>query len=361
MILEAHQLNPNSRLAVEGLALLGHPLVEKAIEISYGYLSDKPRKQPFFEQKSLFDHSIEVGSIVATLFPEDPEVISTAILHDVIEDVDEEDIYNVLEDEFGSRVAEGVAKLSEDKRRGFPGKRNAYVSEIADPVRVEDELVAISLVDKYVNVRDMNLVYRELLKATGDTHLAAALHYGAFYSAPHESQRFYTNHIAAIHNRLGNLEQFTPLIDTYSQELEEWHRIFTPPNNYEDGIDSDTSAKLRRECWNTCRSLNHVLKDQDLPFAVAIAGSVAYGAGVRTDASGNSYLHDINLVLHDPETLLPVSSSLASAQQILAQDLFVSTYEDLTQQIRSFCARHNIHIASEPGLIRTHGAFYVES
>ena len=74
-------------------------------------------------------HPMDTGVIVSRM-TDDPEVISAALLHDVIEDagVTKEE----LEERFGSRVAELVAAESEDKTRTWKERKQATIDRLTD-------------------------------------------------------------------------------------------------------------------------------------------------------------------------------------------------------------------------------------
>lgn len=92
-------------------------------------------------------HPLEAAAIVAGL-TEDPEVISAAILHDVIEDT--EVTYEILEEEFGKRVADLVAEESEDKSKTWQQRKQATVNRLASASR---EVKLICIGDKLSNLR----------------------------------------------------------------------------------------------------------------------------------------------------------------------------------------------------------------
>ena len=92
-------------------------------------------------------HPMDTGVIVSRM-TDDPEVISAALLHDVIEDagVTKEE----LEERFGSRVAELVAAESEDKTRTWKERKQATIDRLTDAGR---DVKMICLADKLSNLR----------------------------------------------------------------------------------------------------------------------------------------------------------------------------------------------------------------
>lgn len=101
-------------------------------------------------------HPLEVGRIVASM-TEDEEIISAAILHDTIEDC-EEITEEVICREFTKRVAEFVAKESEDKSKTWMERKGATIEHLKTACR---EVQMISLADKLSNMRDIDRDYPE--------------------------------------------------------------------------------------------------------------------------------------------------------------------------------------------------------
>ena len=101
-------------------------------------------------------HPLEVGTIVASM-TEDVEVISAAILHDTIEDckgITEE----VICEEFSPRVAELVAKESEDKSKSWMERKSHTIEKLKTAA---PEIQMIGLADKLSNMRDIDRDYPE--------------------------------------------------------------------------------------------------------------------------------------------------------------------------------------------------------
>lgn len=99
-------------------------------------------------------HPIEVCDIVRTM-TSDEEVIAAAVLHDTVEDC--EDITaEILEENFGHRVAAIVAQESEDKSKSWM-ERKGYTIEHLKVAPVEVQMVALG--DKLSNMRDIDRDY----------------------------------------------------------------------------------------------------------------------------------------------------------------------------------------------------------
>ena len=99
-------------------------------------------------------HPLEVGNIVSEMTT-DEEVISAAILHDTIEDCEgiTEEIIRV---EFSSRVADLVAKESEDKSKSWMERKSHTIEKLKT---ASWEIQMIGLADKLSNMRDINRDY----------------------------------------------------------------------------------------------------------------------------------------------------------------------------------------------------------
>lgn len=99
-------------------------------------------------------HPIEVAEIVATM-TEDEEVIAAAYLHDTIEDctgITSE----ILEAEFGQKVADIVTQESEDKSKSWADRKGATIESLKTaPMEVK----IIALGDKLSNMRDIDRDY----------------------------------------------------------------------------------------------------------------------------------------------------------------------------------------------------------
>ena len=99
-------------------------------------------------------HPREVAEIVSTM-TDDEEIISAALLHDTIEDcagVTRE----MLEQRFGTRVAEMVAQESEDKSLTWEERKGETIRRLGEAPR---EVQMIGLADKLSNMRDIDRDY----------------------------------------------------------------------------------------------------------------------------------------------------------------------------------------------------------
>lgn len=109
-------------------------------------------------------HPMEAAVIVGTM-TEDQELISAAVLHDVVEDAGV--TIEEVESLFGSRVRQLVASETEDKRAHLPASETWRVrkEESLEVLKnAEDDVLMVWLGDKLANMR---AIYRDW-KVEGD-------------------------------------------------------------------------------------------------------------------------------------------------------------------------------------------------
>lgn len=92
-------------------------------------------------------HPMEAAVIVSGM-TNDPEVISAALLHDVIEDAGV--TYECLEEQFGKRVADLVLAESEDKSKTWRERKQSTIDRL-DSASREEKIICIG--DKLSNLR----------------------------------------------------------------------------------------------------------------------------------------------------------------------------------------------------------------
>ena len=125
--------------------------VDKAIEFATKAHEGQFRKGT---KRPYIVHSIEVCDIVASMTT-DEEIISAAVLHDTVEDC-KDVTAEILEREFGPRVAAIVAQESEDKSKTWKERKGATIEHLkVAPIEVK----MIALADKLSNIRDINRDY----------------------------------------------------------------------------------------------------------------------------------------------------------------------------------------------------------
>lgn len=92
-------------------------------------------------------HPYEAAVIVSGM-TSDPEVISAALLHDVLEDT--EVTYEELREQFGERVAALVKAESEDKTKTWRERKSSTIERLKTATR-EEKLICLG--DKLSNLR----------------------------------------------------------------------------------------------------------------------------------------------------------------------------------------------------------------
>ncbi len=117
------------------------------------YAADKHRNQRRKDIGSLpyINHPI---ALVTLLCNEggisDPQVLCAAILHDTLEDTDA--TFAELRERFGTRVAEVVAEVTDDKR--LPKAERKHL-QIEHAVQLSQDARLVKLADKTCNLRDV--------------------------------------------------------------------------------------------------------------------------------------------------------------------------------------------------------------
>ena len=104
-------------------------------------------------------HPMECAVIISGMTT-DEEMIAAALLHDTVEDCDVtiEDIRR----EFGSRVAQFVARESEDKSKSWQERKQTTIDQMSSHTKEECMLV---LEDKLSNIRSITRDYKALGEA----------------------------------------------------------------------------------------------------------------------------------------------------------------------------------------------------
>lgn len=126
-------------------------MIDKAIEFATKAHEGQVRKGT---KRPYIVHPIEVCDIVGTMTT-DEEIIVAAVLHDTIEDCDGVTT-EVLEQEFGSRVAHIVTQESEDKSKSWMERKGNTIEHLrVAPVEVQ----MVALGDKLSNMRDIDRDY----------------------------------------------------------------------------------------------------------------------------------------------------------------------------------------------------------
>lgn len=107
-------------------------------------------------------HCTEAAAIAATM-TQNQEVLAAAVLHDVVEDTDV--TAETLEAGFGSRVAQLVGSMSENKRPELPPEDTWLVRKEETIAALEEStdlaVAQLSLADKLSNLRGIARDYEE--------------------------------------------------------------------------------------------------------------------------------------------------------------------------------------------------------
>lgn len=107
-------------------------------------------------------HCTEAASIAAAM-TQDQEVLAAAVLHDVVEDTSA--TAETLEKEFGSRVAQLVEAMSENKRSDLPPEDTWLVRKEETIAALEEStdlaVAQLYLADKLSNLRGIARDYEE--------------------------------------------------------------------------------------------------------------------------------------------------------------------------------------------------------
>lgn len=107
-------------------------------------------------------HCTETAAIAATM-TQDQEVLAAAVLHDVVEDT--KVTVKTLETEFGSRVAQLVGSMSENKRPELPPEDTWLVRKEETIAALEEStdlaVAQLYLADKLSNLRGIARDYEE--------------------------------------------------------------------------------------------------------------------------------------------------------------------------------------------------------
>ncbi len=126
--------------------------IEKAVLLATKAHAGQVRKG---SGKPYILHPMEVMAIV-TKYTDDEDVIAAAVLHDTVEDTSI--TLERLEKEFGPRVADLVASVTEDKKKNLPAESTWLERKREAILHLETashETKLLCFADKYSNLRDM--------------------------------------------------------------------------------------------------------------------------------------------------------------------------------------------------------------
>ena len=126
-------------------------MIDKAMEFAVKAHEGQLRKG---SKRPYIVHPIEVADIV-TYITQDEEIISAALLHDTIEDC-KGVTRDIIEKEFGKKVASLVSAESEDKSKTWMERKSNTIERLkTEPYEVQ----IIALADKLSNIRSMDRDY----------------------------------------------------------------------------------------------------------------------------------------------------------------------------------------------------------
>lgn len=103
-------------------------------------------------------HPMEVGMIVSRM-TDDQEIIAAAVLHDTVEDCKEVSL-EMIQEEFGEKVARIVASESEDKSKTWM-ERKAHTIDFLKQENLRDTKI-VALGDKLSNIRSLYGDYKKV-------------------------------------------------------------------------------------------------------------------------------------------------------------------------------------------------------
>lgn len=171
------------------------PTIDRALAVAARCHAGQTRKD---EPTPYIAHPVAVAMIVSD-FTDDEDVVTAALLHDVLEDVPPS-VYSAedMTAEFGARVTEMVRGVSEEKTAGEEAppwriRKEGYLAALADD---SEECLLISAADKIHNLRSMASAHGRLGDAMWDV----------FNAGPEEKLWFYGAIADTVAERLGDRE-----------------------------------------------------------------------------------------------------------------------------------------------------------
>jgi len=133
-----------------GKSQLGNvSLLLKALHFAADKHRDQRRKDA--DASPYINHPIYVAQILADEGGiDDLDVLAAAILHDTVEDTETE--ATDIEHEFGQRVANIVAEVTDDKSLEKPERKRLQIEHAS---HLSDEGALVKIADKIANIRDV--------------------------------------------------------------------------------------------------------------------------------------------------------------------------------------------------------------
>jgi guanosine-3',5'-bis(diphosphate) 3'-pyrophosphohydrolase len=128
----------------------GMGLVLRALDFAARRHAAQRRKG--VNQAPYINHPVRVAYYIGAVAGiEDPELIAAALLHDTVEDT--ETTFEELRDEFGHRVAELVAEVTDDKSLAKKTRKRLQVEHAPE---VSQAAAQLKIADKLSNVEDLS-------------------------------------------------------------------------------------------------------------------------------------------------------------------------------------------------------------
>jgi GTP diphosphokinase / guanosine-3',5'-bis(diphosphate) 3'-diphosphatase len=126
---------------------------------SYAARRHRDQRRKGADASPYINHPLELASLLAERGTDDPDVLTAALLHDVVEDTcdwenpgDVESTYAEIEQNFGRAVREIVVEVTDDKRLGKSMRKERQIEHAA---QLSFQAKLVKLADKICNVRDV--------------------------------------------------------------------------------------------------------------------------------------------------------------------------------------------------------------
>lgn len=132
----------------------------------------------------------------------DDDIIAAALLHDVIEDTKGYDLRE-MEKDFGKRVVEIVAEVTEDKALPWKKRKETHIEHLKD---ASIEAIFITAADKIHNLSSL----REEIQESGKNP------WGKEFKSKEDSEWYHDSLYLVVEGRLGE----HPLVDLYKNEID---------------------------------------------------------------------------------------------------------------------------------------------
>jgi len=118
-------------------------IARKALVVAQNWHANQKRK---YTNNPYFDHLCEVAGLISPFYGNNPDIISIALLHDLLEDTNADELF--LRSEFNDFIADGVLLLT-DSTEGNRATRKAKSREIL--ANAPDYIQTIKIADLISN------------------------------------------------------------------------------------------------------------------------------------------------------------------------------------------------------------------